>query len=33
MADIENNETKVSRRDIFGLGSAAIAAATIDYGG
>jgi oxalate decarboxylase len=29
MADIENDETKVSRRDVFGLGSAAVAAATI----
>jgi oxalate decarboxylase len=29
MADIENDETKVSRRDIFGLGSAAVAAATL----
>jgi oxalate decarboxylase len=29
MADIENDEAKVSRRDIFGLGSAAVAAATL----
>ena len=29
MADIESDETKVSRRDIFGLGSAAVAAATL----
>jgi oxalate decarboxylase len=29
MADIENDETKMSRRDIFGLGSAAVAATTL----
>jgi oxalate decarboxylase len=29
MADIESDETKVSRRDIFGLGSTAVAAATL----
>src|SRR5580693_2619405 len=29
MADSENDKTKVSRRDIFGLGSAAVAAATL----
>src|ERR1700689_5326991 len=29
MADIENHEKKVSRRDIFGLGSTAVAAATL----
>jgi oxalate decarboxylase len=29
MSDIENDETKVSRRDMFGLGSAAVAAATL----
>src|SRR5580704_7288213 len=29
MADIENHDTKVSRRDAFGLGSAALAAATL----
>jgi oxalate decarboxylase len=29
MADIENDRAKVSRRDVFGLGSAAIAAATL----
>jgi hypothetical protein len=29
MADIENDETKVSRRDVFGLGPAALAAATL----
>jgi hypothetical protein len=29
MADIENNETKLSRRDMFGLGSAAVAATTL----
>jgi len=29
MADIEKDETKVSRRDIFGLGSMAVTAATI----
>jgi hypothetical protein len=29
MADIENDNTKVSRRDVFGLGPAALAAATL----
>jgi len=29
MSDIENDETKLSRRDIFGLGSAAVAATTL----
>ncbi len=29
MADIENDDTKVSRRDVFGLGSAALAAAAL----
>jgi oxalate decarboxylase len=29
MADIENDDAKLSRRDVFGLGSAALAAATI----
>src|ERR1022692_1750050 len=29
MADIENDYAKVSRRDVFGLGSAALAAATL----
>ena len=29
MADIENDDAKVSRRDVFGLGSAALAAATL----
>ena len=29
MADIETDDTKLSRRDVFGLGSAAIAVATI----
>jgi oxalate decarboxylase len=29
MADIENDDTKLSRRDVFGLGSAALAAAAI----
>ena len=33
MADIENDEKKVSRRDIFGLGSAAVAAATLTMAG
>lgn len=32
MADIENDETKVSRRDIFGLGSAAVAGSDADFG-
>ena len=33
MADIESDDTKVSRRDVFGLGSAAIAAATLTMAG
>jgi oxalate decarboxylase len=33
MADIENDDAKLSRRDVFGLGSAALAAATITMAG
>jgi oxalate decarboxylase len=33
MSDIENDEKKISRRDVFGLGSAALAAATITMAG
>jgi oxalate decarboxylase len=33
MSDIENDETKVSRRDIFGAGSAAVAAAALILAG
>src|SRR5271154_4584268 len=33
MKDIENDDTKVSRREVFGLGSAALAAATLTIAG
>ena len=33
MSDIENDEKKISRREIFGLGSAAVAAATLTMAG
>jgi hypothetical protein len=33
MAEIDNQETKVSRRDVFGIGSAALAAATLTIAG
>jgi oxalate decarboxylase len=33
MTDIENDDAKLSRRDVFGLGSAALAAATITMAG
>jgi oxalate decarboxylase len=33
MADIENDDVKLSRRDVFGLGSAALAAATVTMAG